>query len=154
MKIKIMLVALFTLLVGVKVARAESQFMLDPNYIKSSTVTTTAKAIAARTATATLAEPANRGWVIGVQWSTGTCGDWIELRDSLTADTTGTLIVKAYNVIGSTQGAPSTDSGKTGCQGQVIFPIPLPFSQGLSARGLADYLGGASSQKVLWYRKP
>ena len=145
MKKLLVLFAFLTLTFVVKAqeANAEAQVNLDVAYIKTST------------ADATASKPATgKGYVLGVSFSTGTCTDAVEIRDfsSGVAQSSGPLLAKVFNVLGSTAaGAFAYDAGQTGCNGIISFPVPIPFYRGLNliTTGTTQQNG---AERVIWYQ--
>ncbi len=99
------------------------------------------------------AQPAGttfKGWVTGVRFSTGTCGDQIVLRDTNTANTSSSILATLYNVGGGTSPAV-VPSGAQTCSGEQLLATPIPFVNGLSWNSnSATY----NSLELFWIRKP
>lgn len=143
MKKLIMLSAFFTAFAVVKV-EAGTNYQLKSEWIHTSTLNISATAL----------NPTDgKGLVLSVFFSTSGCTEFVDFRDTNTANTTSPLLARRFNVAGSTAGTNigGYSNTATGCNGEYSFDTPIPFANGLSINASASTI---NSVGVSWYQNP
>ncbi len=138
---KFILVAAVMLFAWSGKAAAESNFSFDPSLLHVSTFNISTTEIR-------LFDGA--GYIVGVQFSTGACGDFVTFKDTDSTVNSVSALERVYNVNMTTNTYAASQLNGL-CSGAVRLPTPIPFRIGATA--LAN-VSTYNTLKVYWWKRP